>query len=160
MMSPRKRKAEICRRMLLRDHEAQELRLWDRMPPVGREFGSPDFERLMEEDHRNRVGVFDPALKGFGSGRLDKSSGRMQSPPHPGVTLRDDVLPSLGLTVGQAAAALDVAQPALSSVLNGEAPVSPELALRLERWLGVERGGRAEVWLGMQAAYDEWHESD
>jgi hypothetical protein len=69
--------------MLLRDQEARELRLWDRMPPVGREFGSPDFERLMEEDHRNRVGVFDPALRGFGGGRLDKSSGRMQSPPHP-----------------------------------------------------------------------------
>jgi addiction module HigA family antidote len=158
MMSPRKRKAEICRRMLLRDHEAQELRLWDRMPPVGREFGSPDFERLMEEDLRNRVGVFDPALKGFGGG--SKSSGSMQRPPHPGLTLRDDVLPSLGFTVAQAAAALDVAPPALSSVLNGEAPVSPELALRLEGWLGVERGGRAEVWLAMQAAYDRWHEND
>jgi addiction module HigA family antidote len=146
--------------MLLRDQEARELRLWDRMPPVGREFGSPDFERLMEEDHRNRVGVFDPALEGFGSGWLDKSSSRMQRPPHPGLTLRDDVLPLLGLTVAQAAAALDVAQPALSSVLNGEAPVSPELALRLEGWLGVECGGRAEVWLGMQAAYDRWHEND
>jgi hypothetical protein len=30
---------------------------------VGREFGSPDFERLMEEDRRNGVGIFDPALK-------------------------------------------------------------------------------------------------
>jgi hypothetical protein len=89
MTSPRKRKAEIGRRMLVRDHEARELRLWDRMPPVGREFGSPDFERLMEEDHRNRVGVFDPALEGFGSGRLDKSSGSMQSHPHPSQT-RDD----------------------------------------------------------------------
>jgi plasmid maintenance system antidote protein VapI len=28
--------------------------------------------------------------------------------------------------------------------------------LRLERWLGVEHGGRADVWLGMQAAYDLW----
>jgi addiction module HigA family antidote len=144
--------------MLARVTEAQELRLWDRMPPVGREFGSPDFERLMEEDFRKQVGVFEPALKGFESG--SKSSGSMQRPPHPGLTLRDDVLPSLGLTVAQAAAALDVAQPALSSVLNGEAPVSPELALRLEGWLGVECGGRAEVWLGMQAAYDRWHEND
>jgi plasmid maintenance system antidote protein VapI len=30
------------------------------------------------------------------------------------------------------------------------------MALRLERWLGVEHGGRADVWLGMQAAYDLW----
>lgn len=40
-----------------------EDRLGDRMPPVGREFGSPDFERLMEEDYRAKVGVFDPAIK-------------------------------------------------------------------------------------------------
>ncbi len=41
----------------------REERLWDQMPAVGREFGSPDFERLMEEDYRKGVGVFDPALK-------------------------------------------------------------------------------------------------
>lgn len=41
----------------------QELQLWDRMAPVGREFASPDFERLMDNDERDQVGVFDPALK-------------------------------------------------------------------------------------------------
>ncbi len=41
----------------------REKRLWDQMPAVGREFGSPDFERLMEEDYRKGAGVFDPALK-------------------------------------------------------------------------------------------------
>ena len=30
------------------------------------------------------------------------------------------------------------------------------MALRLERWLGVEHGGRADVWLGMQAAHELW----
>ena len=34
---------------------------------------------------------------------------------------------------------------------------SPEMALRLARWLGVDHGGSASVWLGMQAAYDLWH---
>lgn len=29
----------------------QELQDWDRMAPVGREFGSPDYERLEELDH-------------------------------------------------------------------------------------------------------------
>lgn len=33
------------------------------MPAIGREFGSPDFDRLMAEDQRDGVGVFDPALK-------------------------------------------------------------------------------------------------
>jgi hypothetical protein len=37
--------------------------LGDHMPAVGREFGSPDFERLMAEDHRLCHGVFDPALR-------------------------------------------------------------------------------------------------
>lgn len=40
-----------------------EVRLWDRMPAVGREFGSPDFERLMAEDQRDGSGDFDPMLK-------------------------------------------------------------------------------------------------
>ncbi len=38
--------------------EHDEFQLWDRMVPVGREFGSPDFDRLMEEDSKNLEGVF------------------------------------------------------------------------------------------------------
>ena len=30
------------------------------------------------------------------------------------------------------------------------------MALRLEGWLGVEHGGRADVWIAQQAAYDLW----
>jgi len=82
--------------------------------------------------------------------------GTMHNPPHPGETLRDDVLPALGLSVTEAAAQLGVTRAALSRVLNGRAGVSPEMALRLERWLGAEHGGRAGVWLGMQSAYDLW----
>lgn len=79
---------------------------------------------------------------------------RMFTPPHPGLTLRDDVLPALGLTVTEAAQQLDVSRVALSRVLNGRAAISPEMALRLEAWLGAERGGDARVWLAEQAAYD------
>ncbi len=31
------------------------------------------------------------------------------------------------------------------------------MALRIEAWLGKERGGDARVWLGQQMAYDMWH---
>jgi plasmid maintenance system antidote protein VapI len=31
------------------------------------------------------------------------------------------------------------------------------MALRLEAWLGKQRGGRAEVWLAQQITYDNWH---
>lgn len=82
---------------------------------------------------------------------------RMHNPPHPGLTLRDDVLPALGLSVTEAAAQLGVTRAALSRVLNGRAGISPEMALRLERWLGVEHGGRASVWLAQQAAYELWN---
>ena len=81
---------------------------------------------------------------------------RMFNPPHPGETLKDDVLPALGLSVTDAAAQLGVTRAALSRVLNGRAAISPEMALRLEGWLGVENGGRADTWIGQQAAYDLW----
>lgn len=79
---------------------------------------------------------------------------RMFNPPHPGLTLRDDVLPALGLNVTEAAKQLDVSRVALSRVLNGRAAISPEMALRIEAWLGLERGGEACLWLAEQSAYD------
>ena len=79
---------------------------------------------------------------------------RMHYPPHPGETLREDVLPALGLTVTAAAAQLGVTRVALSRVLNGHTAISPEMALRIEKWLGVENGGRADLWLTEQASYD------
>lgn len=81
---------------------------------------------------------------------------RMFNPPHPGLTLRDDVLPALGLSVTEAAAQLGVSRVALSRVLNGRAAISPDMALRIEAWLGPKRGGDARVWLAEQAAYDMW----
>ena len=30
------------------------------------------------------------------------------------------------------------------------------MALRIERWLGRDHGGAAEVWLAQQASYDLW----
>ena len=81
---------------------------------------------------------------------------RMRNPPHPGLTLRDDVLPALGLSVTAAAQQLDVSRVSLSRVLNGRAAISPEMALRIEAWLGVENGGSAKAWLAQQNAYDLW----
>ena len=81
---------------------------------------------------------------------------RMFNPPHPGETLREDVLPALGVNVTDAAAQLGVTRAAFSRVLNGRAAISPEMALRLEGWLGVENGGRADVWVAQQASYDLW----
>ena len=81
---------------------------------------------------------------------------RMFNPPHPGETLREDVLPALSLTVTEAATQLGVTRAALSRVLNGRAAISPMMALRIEGWLGVENGGSADAWLAQQTAYDLW----
>jgi addiction module HigA family antidote len=81
---------------------------------------------------------------------------RMFNPPHPAAILREDVLPALGLTVSEAARQLGVSRVALSRVLNEHAGISVDLARRIEAWLGVENGGRAETWLKMQITYDLW----
>jgi len=81
----------------------------------------------------------------------------MHNPPHPGAILREDVLPELGLSITEAANQLGVSRNSLSRVLNEHAAISPEMALRIENWLGVENGGRAELWAGMQLDYDMWH---
>ena len=66
----------------------------------------------------------------------------------PALILRADVLPARELPVTAAARELGVTRAALSRVLHGHAGISPEMALRIERWLGVERGGRDELWAG------------
>ncbi len=80
----------------------------------------------------------------------------MFNPPHPGLTLREDILPALNLQVGEAAAQLGVDRTTLSKVINGRAAISPSMALRIERWLGRDHGGAAEAWLAQQTAYDLW----
>lgn len=78
---------------------------------------------------------------------------KMHNPPHPGETLKEDVLPALGLTVTQAAEQLGIARVTLSRMINGRAAISAEMAIRLAQWLG----GSAEIWLRLQLQYDLWH---
>jgi addiction module HigA family antidote len=73
-----------------------------------------------------------------------------QNPTHPGPHIRSHVLPK-GLALGKAAELLGVGRPALSNLLNGNAALTPEMALRLEKAFGAD----AQELLAMQAAYDE-----
>lgn len=74
----------------------------------------------------------------------------MKNPPHPGESIRTDCLEPLGLTVTDAAKALGVSRQALNNLINGQAGISPEMAIRLDKAFG----GGAETWLRLQAAYD------
>ena len=76
----------------------------------------------------------------------------MHNPPHPGEIVRWDCLEPLGLTVTRAAQGLGVSRQALSSLVNGKADLSVEMALRLSQAFG----STPETWLGLQTAYDLW----
>lgn len=77
---------------------------------------------------------------------------RMHNPPHPGEVLRTLCIEPLGLTVTEAARALDVSRKTLSEILNGHAGISPEMAIRLSLAFDTT----AESWLAQQLQYDLW----
>lgn len=77
---------------------------------------------------------------------------QMHNPPHPGEILRGLCLEPLSLSVTDAAKALGVSRKTLSSVLNGRAGISPEMAVRLS----IAFDTTAESWLNQQVQYDLW----
>jgi addiction module HigA family antidote len=74
----------------------------------------------------------------------------MKHPPHPGHSIKDACLDPLGLSVTEGARILGVARHTLSRVINGQAGISPEMAIRLEKagW------SNADHWLRVQVAFD------
>ncbi len=74
----------------------------------------------------------------------------MFNPPHPGELIRTEIIEPLGLSVTAAAKVLRVSRPALSSLLNGRADLSGEMALRIEKAFGP----KMDTLMRMQSAYD------
>jgi addiction module HigA family antidote len=71
----------------------------------------------------------------------------LKRPPiHPGEILREDVLPSLELSVSEAARRLGISRACTH-------PITTEMALRIGKFAGNGPG----IWLRMQQAYDLWH---
>ena len=77
---------------------------------------------------------------------------RMHNPPHPGEIIRELCIEPLDLTVTETAEALGVARKTLSTLLNGRAGISPEMALRLSKVFGRTPEG----WLRLQLQFDLW----
>ena len=73
------------------------------------------------------------------------------TPSHPGDLIRSEIIEELGLNVTKAAAILGVRRNTLSAVLNGDAALSPEMALRIEKAFDVSM----DMLLRMQA----WHDA-
>jgi addiction module HigA family antidote len=74
----------------------------------------------------------------------------MKNPPHPGDFIRTEIIAPARLSVTAAAVALKVSRPALSSLLNGKADLSGEMALRIEKAFGV----KMDTLMRMQSAYN------
>ena len=72
------------------------------------------------------------------------------TPSHPGDFVRTEVIEELGLSVTQAARVLGVRRATLSALLNGNASLSAEMALRIEKAFGLDM----DLLLRMQAWYD------
>lgn len=73
------------------------------------------------------------------------------TPLHPGAFIRLEVIEEFGLNVAAAARILGVRRATLSDLLNGNASLSPEMALRVEKAFGVSM----DLLLRMQA----WHDA-
>jgi addiction module HigA family antidote len=74
----------------------------------------------------------------------------MKNPPHPGDFIRTEIIDPAGRSVTAAAMVLKVSRPALSSLLNGKAGLSGEMALRIEKAFGVQM----DTLMRIQASYD------
>ena len=74
----------------------------------------------------------------------------MHNPVHPGDFIRTEIIEAQRLTVTAAAKVLGVSRPALSNLLNQNAGLSGEMALRIEKAFAVSM----DTLMRMQSAYD------
>jgi addiction module HigA family antidote len=77
---------------------------------------------------------------------------RKRPPTHPGAILREDVFPSLQISVSDFAKHLGISRKTLHAVLSERSAICPELALRLGTFLG----NGPQLWMEMQSRYDLW----
>lgn len=82
--------------------------------------------------------------------REEKQAMRIKNLPHPGDFIRTEIIQPAGLSVTAAAAALKVSRSALSSLLNGRADLSGDMALRIEKAFGV----KMDTLMRMQCSYE------
>lgn len=62
----------------------------------------------------------------------------MKNPLRPGDFIRTEIIEPAGLSITAPAAVLGASRPALSSLLNGKADLSGDMALRIEKAFGVK----------------------
>jgi len=78
---------------------------------------------------------------------------RTRRPTHPGEALAEVVFPAINISRQRFARILDISRQYLHKIMTGQAPISADIALRLERAIG----GDADTWMNMQTSYDLWN---
>lgn len=74
----------------------------------------------------------------------------MKNPVHPGRIIRQEYFEALDISIADAARRIKVSRQALSSVLNGKADLTADMALRLEKAFGID----LETFLRIQNSYN------
>lgn len=110
---------------------------------------------MSTSNSRTEMGGASPLPFGAIAMKSYPNEGRKVAPPHPGSVIAD-ALQSAGISMRQAALAIGMTPNGLYKVLVAKTPVTASTALRVEAYLG----GSAEVYLGLQADFDLWHERE
>ena len=74
-------------------------------------------------------------------------------PTHPGEMLLEEFLKPLNMTQRDLAQKIGVSYPRINELIHGKRGMTPDTALRLERFLGME----AQFWLNLQLIWDLYH---
>ena len=77
---------------------------------------------------------------------------RTRKPSLPGEILREMYLEPLNLTITAFAERIGVSRKTVSAIVNGRAPVTVDMALRLSRAFNTT----PELWLNLQRSVDLW----
>lgn len=76
----------------------------------------------------------------------------IRPPTHPGAVLREDILPALGISISEFSRKIGVSRQQVHKILAEERGISPEMALRIGKFVG----NGAPLWATMQQRFDLW----
>ena len=75
---------------------------------------------------------------------------KVMPPIHPGEILNEEFLIPMNITSHVLANAIGVSDGLIQRIVNGQGPISGEIALLFSRFFGTS----AELWMGLQNQYD------
>jgi addiction module HigA family antidote len=84
--------------------------------------------------------------------RFDTAS----NPPAPGEVLKDKLLDGADLTQAQLARAIGISCPRLNMIIKGRCPITPEIALRIERVFDIA----PQFWLRIRTEFELFEERE